>query len=113
MVCDLAETYGVLDYRKVPTRTLGALVVGLGSESRLGRELAGIKASPDHILLGRIYDAVNILLYSYTKDAKTGRNRPESYVERLIEKKSEKDDVEKFRTGADFDKAWKQLTQGG
>lgn len=110
MICDLAEFYHILDWRKVPGRTLGALVVGLGPQSRIGMELAGIRATPDHIILGRIYDAVNILLYSMTKDAKTGSNKPESYADKFIIEK-DKEEFEAYMNAEEFERARRELLE--
>ena len=113
LICDLAEVYHIMDWRKVPGRTLGALVAGLGPQTRIGMEQAGIKATPDHIILGRIFDAVNLLLYSKTKDAKTGKNMPESYADKfIINQDANKDEYEAFTDAEAYEKARKEILEG-
>lgn len=113
LICDLAEVYHILDWRKVPGRTLGALVAGLGPETRIGMQLAGIRATPDHIILGRIYDAVNLLLYSYTKDAKSGANKPESYADKfIIALDEDKDEYEAFTDAEAYEEARRKILEG-
>ena len=101
-----------MDWRKVPGRTLGALVVGLGPQSRIGMKLAGIRATPDHIILGRIYDAVNLLLYSMSKDAKSGANKPESYADRFIKAlDQDKDEYEVFTDAEAYERARRKILE--
>lgn len=114
MICDLAETYHILDWQRVPGRTLGALVAGLGPETRIGMELAGIRGTPDHIILGRIYDAVNLLLYSMTKDAKTGENKPESYADKfIIANDKQEDEYEAYTDAEAYHEARRRIIEGG
>jgi len=81
LICDLAETYHIYDYRRVPARLLGTLAVGLGDNSRIKRKLNGVTESTEVIMLARILDAVNLLIWGMTKDGAKGRNRPKSVAE--------------------------------
>ena len=76
MICDLAETYGILDYRRVPARLLGTLLVGLRDDARIMQAYTGTKASAETILLAACLDTLKLLLWSKTEDATKGRNRP-------------------------------------
>lgn len=76
MICDLAETYRIYDYRGVPVRLLGTLVSGLGPESRTVQKCTGVNGAPDTVLLARIYDAVQTLLWLFSEDGAKNRNRP-------------------------------------
>lgn len=44
MICDLAETYRIYDYRSLPVKYLAILVSGLSEDSRVGMKRAGWKA---------------------------------------------------------------------
>ena len=57
MICDLAETYQIYDYRRVPGRLLGTLVAGLGANSRVKKKLFGVQNEvPDSLLLAKILE---------------------------------------------------------
>ena len=58
LICDLAETYNILDYHRVPVRLLGTLVSGLRENSRIVMKIEGRKASVETIWLARIYDVL-------------------------------------------------------
>lgn len=66
LTCDMAETYHVLDWRA------------------LGMALAGAKVPTETLLLGQAADALQLLLWTKTKDAQHGRNRPAPLVPTLL-----------------------------
>ena len=75
LICDLAETYGILDYKVLPVETLAALSVGLRENSRIKMKLSGAKVKPDFLLLAAAVDRLSLLVWSKTKDAEKGRKR--------------------------------------
>jgi hypothetical protein len=108
VICDLAETYQIFDYRRVPGRLLGTLVAGLGAESRLKKVMFGIENDvPSSILMACILDDLEILKWQRTEDGAKGRNVPERISAWMLgqdnKTKSMTDDAMKFRTGADFE----------
>ena len=56
VICDMAETYGILDMKRVPVRTLCTLAAGLGPNSRIRMKMNGLKAPWEIVLLARIVD---------------------------------------------------------
>ncbi|MCD8087132.1 MAG: DUF5361 domain-containing protein [Oscillospiraceae bacterium] len=113
LICDLAETYGVFDFRALPVPLLATLASGLRDDSRIKMRMANAKASQDTFLLAAAVDALNLLVWSKTKDASKGRNRPKSIVQAISEEKVTTDDVVKFRSANDFNAAWARLSGGG
>jgi hypothetical protein len=111
LICDLAETYGVLNYRELPVETLAALSVGLRENSRIKMKLSGTKAEPDILLLAAAVDRLTFLAWSKTKDAEKGRNRPRSIVDVITGKKSE-NDILAFDTAEEFEAARKSIIGG-
>ena len=101
LICDLAETYGVLDYRSLKLSTAAALAAHLPDSSRIKRKQAGVKLSLQETLLASIADSLRILCWMQTEDAKKGRNRPNSILEALTKEPEEKvtgfDSAEAFR----------------
>lgn len=104
LICDLAETYGILDYKVLPVETLAALSVGLRENSRIKMKLSGAKVKPDFLLLAAAVDRLSLLVWSKTKDAEKGRKRPKSLVEVLNGKKKESD-VMAFNTAEEWERA--------
>lgn len=77
-ICDMAETYQIYDYRRVPCKLLGTLASGLRDSSRIKQKIIGVRAPIETVLLARVLDGVNWLVWSRTKDAEKGRNKPKS-----------------------------------
>lgn len=108
IICDLAEFYNIYDYEKYEPLKLATYVIGLGGSSRLMKELAGVKYTEYEIIVARIADSLNWLVWSKTKDGERGINRPQSIVERMLgETKEEKQDFEHdvFNSVEEFKKA--------
>ena len=113
LICDLAETYGVLDWRALPLKTAAALASGLRDDSRIKMKISGAPADRTTILLASAVDRLTWLAWSKTKDAEKGRNRPESIVAKIIEAGQKKEpEYMSFRTTEEFDAAWKTATGG-
>ena len=106
LICDLAETYGIYDYKALPVETLAVLASGLRDDSRVRQQMGGLKVSPDTLLLAKIYDVTNYLLWAQTEDGAKGRNAPEPISNKfLIDDESTKSEYIGFRSGAEFDAA--------
>lgn len=109
MICDLAETYQIFDYRRVPGRLLGTLVAGLGPNSRVKKRLIGVHDElPDVLLLAKILDDIEILKWWKTKDGSKGKNPPEMLTRWILglsnnNQTQQSKDACLFKTGADFD----------
>lgn len=111
LVCDLAETYGIFDYRALPAFRLATLAAGLREDSRIKMRLSGGKVPRSEMLLAAAVDRLSLLVWFVTEDGQQGRNRPKSILDILLggEKETDRDTVG-FETGADFEAAWKQMT---
>ena len=80
-ICDLAETYGVLNYKELPVDTLAALSVGLRDTSRIKMKLAGEKIASDIMLLAAAVDRLTFIAWTKTKAAE--RDEPSQvYIKR-------------------------------
>lgn len=114
LICDLAETYGIYDYRSLPVRTTAALASGLRDDSRIKTKLRGGKAETDtDVLIGLVNDRLADLLYHIGAYKK----RPDSVALKLIgvEEGSVREGkkVKAFSSGEAFEKAYKRLLQKG
>ena len=106
LICDLAETYQIYDYRRVPGRLLGILATGLRDDSRIKQKINGVKTNDTNMILANILDGINLLLWTKTKDAEKGINQPDSIAETLFVK--EREEV-MFETPEDFEKERQRL----
>lgn len=106
--CDLMETYGILEYRRLPARRVAVFACGLNEDSRIMRKLSGAKAPVNTMLLAVIADMSRILVWQNTKDGHKGRNRPKSILSALVEGEKQS---EGFATHGEFD-AWRESMIG-
>ncbi len=112
LICDMAETYGIYDWRALPLETAAALASGLREDSRIKRKIAGIPVDTMTLLTAMIVDRLSLLVWSKTKDAEKGENRPGSIVEKILSlDKKEENEVEGFQTPEDFRAAWRAAVE--
>lgn len=107
MICDLAETYHIYNYRGVPGRLLGILASGLRSDSRCVQAIAGQMVDDQTMILAQISDQLSMLGWN-------GKGqRPEMLTERLMTKKDKKHDagLVTFENGAAFEKHRAELLE--
>ena len=60
--CDLAETYGIYDYRSLPASMVATFSVGLRDNSRIKTKIREETVPTDTLLLGMIYDNISRVL---------------------------------------------------
>lgn len=109
LICDLAETYQIFDYRSLPVKLVAALSAGLRDDARIKLKASETPASLNTLLLAVIADRIEAIRYGLTADAAKGKNRPVSIVETLYGETSEKTGVAKFATGEQFEAALAKL----
>lgn len=102
LICDLAETYGIIDYRALPVETLAALSVGLRENSRIKMRLSDTRVQPDILLLAAAVDRLSLLVWSKTKDAEKGKNKPKSLVE-IMNGKEKESNVMSYDTAEEWE----------
>ena len=67
LICDMAETYHIYDYKALPATLLVTLFCGLGPNSRLGRKADGVKVPLDLMLHAAIFDKLALLVHVHEK----------------------------------------------
>ena len=115
LICDLAETYGVMDWKALPLRTVAALSSGLRDDSRIKMKLSGRNVPSDIALLAAAVDRLSLLVWAKTKDAEYNRNKPESILAKMLEsgKEEEKKDFGVFNSPEEFEAARRRaITKG-
>ncbi len=97
-MCDLAQNYGIFDYKQYSCKLISTLVSGLGGDSRIARIESGTKASEEALLLAYMADCLGCILAFLTNE-----KMPKSIFENLagIEKEAVSEYVS-YRSVDDF-----------
>lgn len=112
LVCDLAETYQIYDYRQLPLNQVAIFAYGLRDDSRIKQIMSNQIVPLETTLLASIVDRLSLSLWLQTKDGQKGVNRPKSIVDQLTKQdKEERDEREYlvFESGEDFENYRKSL----
>lgn len=104
MICDLAQTYHILDYSVLKPNILATLVLGLGEESRVMRKLSKSKLSFEHTMLALIFDALQII--AFNQGHKKNAKKPASVYKKLTTEQK-KDELMKFASPESFER-WRK-----
>ena len=94
-ICDMAETYQIYDYKRVPCKLLGTLASGLRDSSRIKQKMAGITTDPQTVLTASCYDMLRLLVWLRTEDGQKGKNRPKPISPKFYVKEEWKPPVHK------------------
>lgn len=105
IICDLAETYHIYDYKQMPLYKVAIFVCGLKDDSRIMLKASNRTISLDRLINATICDNSSLLVWSQTEDGHKNRNRPKRFVEILLGQEKETD-IKKFRSSEEFLKAW-------
>lgn len=111
LICDLAETYGIYDYRSLPASTVATLSCGLRESSRIKMKMAGEVLSFEQLMLVNIYDKIAWLAWSRTKSAQNGEDPPKALLWKILGKEEEKDTLS-FSTGEEFERYRERVLRG-
>ena len=102
LICDLAETYKIYDYRSLPLRTVATLAAGLRDDSRIKMCATGYPVTLKTILLAGIADRIDALRYSFAD-----KEQPETLVSMLLgEATTNKSGAMSFKFVEDFKRAY-------
>lgn len=113
LICDLAETYNIYDYKSLPVNLVATFSVGLREESRIYQKILDLSHfSWNERLLSIIYDKLSLLYWGLTEDGRQGINRPNSIYKILFNSETEKKDVTSFETGEEFERARRRIING-
>lgn len=110
LVCDLAETYGIFDFRALPVSLLATLAVGLRDDSRIKMRLSGAKATRSELLLAGAVDRLSMLLWAQSEDGRNGVNRPQSVFVAIQGEAKPESPVQAFDTADAFEAEWARIT---
>jgi len=110
IVCDMAETYGILNIRGLSVQLLATLVLGLRDNSRTKLMISGTGADSQTILLASIVDRLSILVWFNSKDGQNGRNRPKSVLDVIMGREAQ-GQYKTFATVDDFERYRREIIE--
>lgn len=115
LICDLAETYQIYDYRQLPPLKVAVFACGLKDESRIKLKIYGNSVPLETLILARIADSLSILVWFQSEDGQKGRSRPAALLDLFMGNNNGKSnkDVIIFESGEDFVERRKRLIQKG
>lgn len=94
LLCDLAETYHIYDFRALPVELLATLCSGLRADSRIRMKMAGVEELPLSLALAGIADRLAMIHYAIT--ASEGDTPPASIVQEITTKPGKQPSDEGF-----------------
>jgi len=106
LICDLAETYQIYDYRSLPVKLVATLSAGLRDDSRIKLKAAGTPVGLDTTILAAIADNLTMLRAGFGK--KENRRKIFLFTEAL-QSENKHDKVKAFRSAEDFEAALKRI----
>lgn len=112
LICDLAETYHIFDFKSLPCKMVGILSCGLRGNSRIKMALSGEEITLENTLLAGIYDNTKILAWLNSSDGAEGINRPESIFKSLLQVEEEESEILTFETKEEFWEVWNSIAGG-
>ncbi len=112
LICDLAETYRIYDYKSLPLSKVATFAVGLRENSRIKMKMNGVKYPLDTVLLASVVDRLSVLVWMKTKDGANGVNQPKSILFQLLQEEETRD-IEVFNTPEDFEKRRSEILREG
>lgn len=111
LICDLAETYHIYNYRELPLDYVATLCFGLRENSRIKMLFSDTKITTDTMLLACITDRLTTWLWMNSKDGQKNQNRPPSIAQEMTEKQKPKEYMQ-FRSIDDFERKRQNIING-
>lgn len=109
LICDLAETYQIYDYRQLPLLRVAVFSCGLKEDSRIKMRLNNQVVPMETLLLAGLSDKISVLLWTKTKDGQKGKNRPPMIMDAFNQTNTKQRDAVVFNSGEEFEQRRKEL----
>lgn len=114
LICDLAETYHVLDMTALPVPLLATLAAGLRGDSRIRLAMSGERVTNAEMLQAAMLDRLTTLCWMQSRDGAHGRRRPPSVLDAISGKEEQSDSKPvAYNTPADFERARARIIKRG
>lgn len=113
LICDLAETYRIYDYKSLPVHLVATFSVGLRENSRIKMKMSGTKVPLDTIILAILADRLGNMIWGLSEDGRKGTNRPPQLLEVLTGiEHTDDSDISSFATPKAYEEARKKILEG-
>lgn len=109
LICDLAETYGIYNYKGLSLKQVATLSCGLRDNSRIKMRLSDMKISTETLLVAACLDKLSFIAWSKTEEAQRNQNRPSSVVNALLYPKEQENET--YLTADEFEAVRKQILE--
>lgn len=103
LICDLAETYQIYNYRSLPVPLVATLAAGLRDDSRIRLKQNKQRVSNTDLLLAVIADRLGLILSMYSGEPLEDYFTTSVFEEGVLPEK--KSAVQKFATVEEFEAA--------
>ena len=103
LICDLAETYNIFDYKELPPFKVAILSIGLRDNSRIKMAISKSKVDSQFLILASILDYLRMLVWLNSSQGAKGEGRPSSLVEKLVGKEEDHENLS-FESAEDFER---------
>lgn len=113
LVCDLAETYHVLNYRTLPCYRVAVLACGLRNNARIKMKMTEDRIPLETMLSAMAADYLALLVWMNSEEGRKGINRPKSIVQLLQMNDESENGVESFETAEEFEERRQEIMEGG
>lgn len=104
LICDMAETYHLLDLRSLPVRLLATLAAGLRDDSRIRMKMLGLSYVSANLAIIQVRD---ILMQIFSKEEK-----PFLLTDVVLGDRKDVRNTGRFATPEDFEAAREKLIRG-
>lgn len=113
LICDLAETYHIYDYRQLPPTNVAVFSCGLKEESRIKMKLSGQTVTFERLMMAKATDLLSVLVWTKSKDAEKGKNYPKQILNSLLGIEEPKNDsILSFSSSEEFERRRNELIGG-
>lgn len=112
LTCDLAETYGIYEFRLLPPAKIAVLACGLSEDSRIKRQISGAKLPLSQLLAAYSADKLANLVWMNSKDSQDINKAPRMIVPILLGEEKPKEKVTAYNSLEEFHEAMKKKYGG-
>ncbi len=112
LICDLAETYHIYNYRDYDADYIAILATGLGPNSRILKKITGVDVDTTDLLLARIFDQLNMLIWMNTEDGQNNKNQPDSLADMIIGNNNDDKNIIAFDTVEQYEIERQKILKG-
>lgn len=109
LICDLAETYHIFEYKKMKPSLIAIFACGLRENSRIFKKIGKYEYDPQVILLSSAVDCLRLLLWQNSKDGQKNRNKPKPLLQPIRQRTEE---IATFASCSDFERTRERLLKG-